>query len=296
MTSRVHSFYFDYFSERPLNSITRQDLKEFSLFLTEKREKPKGHKGNFVEKLSGSYINKIMVAGLTALKWAFREGIIPHDITAGLVRFSGTPEKRGVLTPQEAEKVFNIDWKDKRSYIGNLLAMTTGLRAGEVLALRKSDISDKVLNIRHSWSTMDGLKSPKNGEARKVPLLPEVKKGLIDLLGENPHKADNPFIFYGLLENKPMDEKILIDGLKAVCKITGIDVSARGVVFHSWRHYYASRMADKMTADQITRITGHKSRAVFDVYQDHLIDENLEEVGKVGAEVFSNVLQFRKVI
>ena len=53
-------------------------------------------------------------------------------------------------------------------------------------------------------------------------------------------------------------------------------------------------MADKMTADQVSRVTGHKSRAVFDHYADHIEAENLEEVGKVSAEVFSNVLQFRK--
>jgi integrase len=65
--------------------------------------------------------------------------------------------------------------------------------------------------------------------------------------------------------------------------------------FHSWRHYYAARMADCMTADQVSRITGHKSRAVFEKYADHITEENLEEVGKVGAEVFKNILQFRKV-
>jgi len=50
MMCRVHTFYAGYFSERPLNSITRQDLKAFSLFLTEKREKPEGYKGKFAGK------------------------------------------------------------------------------------------------------------------------------------------------------------------------------------------------------------------------------------------------------
>jgi len=294
MTSRVHGFYFDYFAERPLNSITRQDLKEFSLFLTEKREKPENYKGKFAEKLSASYINKILIAGITALKWAYREGLIPQDVTAGLVRFSGTPEKRGVLTPAEAAVIFKTEWKDLRSYTGNLLSLTTGLRAGEVLALRRSDIGEKVLYIRHSWSTMDFLKTPKNGEARKVPLLPEVREKLMALLGENPHKVDDPFIFYGLLEKKPMDQKILIDGLKAACKTAGIDAEARGIVFHSHRHYFAARMTDRMTADQISRITGHKSRAVFDVYQDHITDENIEAMAEAAAESFGRILQFRK--
>ena len=53
-------------------------------------------------------------------------------------------------------------------------------------------------------------------------------------------------------------------------------------------------MADRMTADQVSRITGHKNKAVFEEYADHITEENLEEVSKVGAEVFGNILQFRK--
>ncbi|MDR3123119.1 MAG: hypothetical protein LBU16_05000 [Treponema sp.] len=119
-------------------------------------------------------------------------------------------KKRGILTPQEAEAVFKVPWKDRRAYVGNLLSITTGLRSGEVLAIHKSDIGDRVLSARHSWSFMDGLKSPKNGEERKVPLLPEVKSALTELLEENPRQeADDPFVFYGLFENKPMDNKLL---------------------------------------------------------------------------------------
>jgi hypothetical protein len=113
----VRFFYDEYFAGRPINSITRQDLKQFSLFLSEKREKPTGHKGHFAEKLSASSINKILIAGTTALSWAFREGLIPHDPTDRFVRFSETPEKR--------------------AYVGSLLACTTGMRSGEFIAVQE---------------------------------------------------------------------------------------------------------------------------------------------------------------
>ena len=279
--NRARRYYAPAFKGRPLDGITRQDLKEFSLSL-----KAGG--------LSASSVNKILVCGSTALSWAFREGLVPLDPTVGLVRFSGAPQKRGVLTPSEAEAVFSVPWKDKRSYAGNLLAITTGLRSGEILALRQSDIGDQVLFVRHGWSFIDGLKAPKNGEERRVPLLPEVRAVLMGLLEENPHRTEDPFIFYGLLEDKPMDGKLLIKGLKSACALAGIDAAARGIVFHSHRHYYAARMADIMTADQITRITGHKSRAVFDEYADHITRENLEEAGAVGAKVFGNIVQFHR--
>jgi integrase len=279
--NRVRQHYAPAFANRPLAGITRQDLKKFYLSL-----KDKGY--------SAGSINKILLCGTTALSWAFREGLVPLNPADKLIRFSGKTKKRGVLSPQEAGAVFNVSWKDKRAYAGNLLSLTTGLRSGEVLAVRKSDIGSWLLSVGHSWSFIDGLKSPKNGEQRKAPLYPKVREILMELLAENPHAVDDPFVFYGLLEDKPMDNKILIKGLKEACSQAGIDAAARGIVFHSHRHYYAARMADRMTAEKVSRVTGHKSLAVYEEYADHVTNENLEEVRAVGAEVFKNVLQFRK--
>jgi integrase len=278
--SRFNRYWQPAFQGRALNGITRQDLKGFSMSLAEGW-------------LAPASVNKIMAVGTTCLAWAFREGIIPVDPTVGLVNFSGAAKKRGVLTPMEAQALFALQWKDKRAYAASLLACTTGMRSGEVLAVKPEDIGERVLNIHHSWSDYDKLKAPKNGETRRVPLLPEVRGKLLELASENPHGTDG-FIFYGNLADKPIDRSVLLDGLHGALAAIGIDGKARGIVFHSWRHYYAARMADRMTADQVSRVTGHKSRAVYDEYADHVTDENLEEVGRVGAEVFGNILRFRK--
>jgi hypothetical protein len=73
----------------------------------------------------------ILKAGLTALKWAYREKMIPENPGEGLLKFTGQVKKRGVLTPDEARKVLSVDWIERRSLVGNLVAMTTGLRAKE---------------------------------------------------------------------------------------------------------------------------------------------------------------------
>ena len=270
------------FQGQNLNSITRQDLKDFSLSLAENG-------------LAPASINKIMAVGTTCLSWAFREGLIAADPTIGLANFSGEAKKRGILTPLEAQALFAARWKDKRAYVASLLACTTGMRSGEILALKREDIGERVLNIRYSWSTYDGLKAPKNGESRRVPLLPEIRSKLLELVADNPH-GPTGFIFYGNLTDKPVDRSVLLDGLHNALANLGIDAQARGIVFHSWRHYYAARMADHMAADKVSRITGHKSRAVFDAYADHITEENLEEVGRVGAEVFGNILQFQEAV
>ncbi len=52
----------------------------------------------------------------------------------------------------------------------NLLAMYTGMRASEVQALRVCDIHENYIWISHGWDDHIGLKTPKNGEERPVPI------------------------------------------------------------------------------------------------------------------------------
>lgn len=56
---------------------------------------------------------------------------------------------------------------------GKLLAMYTGMRADEVLALRVCDIHDNYIWISHGWDDHVGLKPPKNGEERPAPISDE---------------------------------------------------------------------------------------------------------------------------
>ena len=291
-------FYKNYFTDKPLHSVTKQDLKDFILHLAELRKKPKGDKKQPAEKLTAAYRDNIMTAGKTALKWAYDEGLIPADPTAGLKKICGESKKRGILTQAEAEKIFHeVEWSDKRAFTASLIACTTGLRSGEVLALRKSDIQEKFLLIRHSWSAMDKLKTTKTNAERKVNLYPEVKAKILELLDENPFKKTaDPFIFYSLYKGQPVDGKILLDGFKDACDAAGIAHKERNIGFHSWRHYWAAYMAGRMEKDKLILSTGHKTKAVFDEYASHEIAENLEEVGKVGAEVFGNILQFKRAV
>ena len=295
MLLRLRSFYAGYFKGRKLNSITRQDFKKFSLHLAEPRKKQKNYKGPFAEILSASSRNKILTVSKTALRWAFHEGLIPADPTAGLKKITGEVKKRGILTQAEAGELFkSVTWNDKRAYAASLLAATTGLRSGEVLALRADDIQEKYLHIKHSWSSIDGLKKTKTNEDRKVNLYNEVKKTLIELLDENPHKEENPFIFHSLYPGQPADRKVILKGLQDAMEKTGIEYKGRNISFHSWRHYWAAYMAPQLQKEKLMLSTGHKTKEIFDVYAGHEIAENLEEVGRVGAEVFSNILQFKK--
>jgi integrase len=234
------------------------------------------------------------MAAKTPLKWAVKENIISYNPADLIPKFSADPKKRDVLTVEEAEKMFSLPWKDKRAYVGNLLAITTGLRIGEIRGLRRNDIDQASNNlfVCHSWCAVEKLKpTTKNGESRIVPIFSEVKDMLNELLNESPHRnEENPFIFYSNGSASILtDRAIFIDGFKEAIEKIGID-KKRNIVFHSHRHFYATRMVDQMTAEEVSRITGHKSKDAFDKYADHIVQENLSMAMSVGREVFAGII------
>jgi integrase len=291
--NRLKSALAPFFKDKKLNGVTTEDLKRLSNELAGRG-------------LATSTINQIMLAAVTPLKWAFSQKIIPANPAVGLTRFSIVNKERGVLAEAEAAEVFSVEWEDKRAFVASLVAVTTGARSGECLALRRSDIGEDTLNIQHSYSALDRLKAPKNGRKRAAPLLPEVRAALLDLLRDNPHQIDDPFVFYSLRDDRPVDPKVILDGLHTAIdtlnakrkaenpEAEAIDWKKRGVVFHSWRRYFCSRMTDELDGEKVARVSGHLSKSVFKKYSDHIETKNVEEVGSVAARVFSNILQFEK--
>jgi integrase len=279
----MRKYLLPFFNEKKLNMVTTSDMKKLSNELAEFG-------------LSTSSINQIILIAQTPLRWAFNEKIIASDPTQGLTKFSIINEERGILTEEEAAAVFNVGWKDQRAFTASLLACTTGARQGECLALRKSDIGTDTINITYNYSPVDGLKCPKNGHKRIVPLLPEVRAALLDLLKKNPHEEiDNPFIFYSMYPDRPVAPNVILEGLKDALEKINFDYKYRNITFHSWRHWFCSKITQVIDHEKAAKVSGHLSEGIFKKYADHIETRNIKEVGVAAAQVFSNVLQFRKV-
>jgi len=270
-----------FFGDKKLNCVTTEDLEKLTNLLAARG-------------LATSTIHSALLICCTPLKWAFKKQIIPSNPAFGLTKFSITNKERGVLTKAEAAAVFAVKWKDKRAFVASLVAATTGARQGECLALRLSDIGEDTINIIHSYSPIDGLKCPKNGHKRVVPLLPEVKDALLDLLKDNPFNVDNPFIFYSTQQDKPTEPNIIREGLnEAMIKIK-VDYKGRNITFHSWRHFFCSQITQQIEGEKVAKVSGHLSEEVFKRYAGHIEAKNIQEVGNAAAQVFENIVQFRK--
>ena len=275
--NRIKTYWKKKFKERNLASITRAELRDFSLELVDK-------------KLSASTINKIMNAGKVAFAWAYREGYITNNPAEKLTTFSGRATERGILSDKETDELFQKTWNEDRVYVGNLVAATCGLRSGEVLGIRTEDIGLDRLFVRHSWSQLDGLKTPKNGESRQVPLLPHIRQKLIDLSAKNPW--DDGFVFYSSIPGQPMDKKLLLNGLCDALVAIGIakeERMSRNIVFHSWRHRYAAKMSDLVDSRSLGLATGHKTQAMLAHYADHANENHFKAVMGATEKAFGKV-------
>jgi len=279
---RVKNELIPFFGDKKINCVTKDDLNKLSKQLAERG-------------LATSTINQILLICQTPLKWCYKQEIIPVDPCIGLTKFSIKNKKRGVLTVEEARSLFYTHkelWTDKRAFVASLVAASTGARQGECLALRRSDIGEETINIIHSYSTLDGLKCPKNGESRNVPLLPIVRAALLDLLKDNPYNVDDPFVFFSLSPDRPVDSKILLLGLQETLGKLDIDYKSRNITFHSWRHFFCSQSTQKISGEKVAKVSGHLSESVFKKYADHIETENIREVGNAIAEVFENIIPF----
>lgn len=278
--------------------------------------------------LAPATVNKTMSAATTALRWAAANEIIANDPTRGLRGFSGQRRHRGILEPSEVKALFSATWEDERARVACLVAATTGARLGEVLAVQLRDIGENRIHVRHSYSIKDGLKCTKTGEAREVPLLPAVRSSLLALDARNlaaleakraripeakrpPLPGPERFIFAGVKPSRPIDaNRILLGFRKALVSMNGgtwgsdkkpeekaarekilTEYSARGIDFHSWRHWYAKTMRDRLDVKAVQRATGHKTTAMLEHYADHVAEEDLARLGVAAGEAFGGLIE-----
>lgn len=272
----IKTYWASYFDkELLLNQLTRKMLKDFIAHID-------------TLPLSWSRKLKIYRAGAIAIRWAYNEEMIDRDITAGLSSFSGKSKERKILTKELAELLFSTDWEDERCKMINLIAMLTGMRAGEILALRKMDLGENCLYVNHSWNRKEGLKSPKNGDSRVVYFpFPNI----IHLLLDNNAQMEDFLFPAPLADNKPMDVKLPNKMLKRQLVKIGLSESeAKTYCFHAWRHFYTTYMSEKVNDRILQKQTGHKSLRMLEHYGNHSVNEDMEVIRNAQMESFGSII------
>ncbi len=255
MKSSVEHYWQPVFNGKLLGEITRQDIDNFTDILNENN-------------MAAGTKNNIIKAGTIGLRWAYSKDMLENDVTKGITLYAGKSKERQILSPELAQAVFKVQWKDQRSMLGNLL-----------------------------WNDLDKLKTTKNNEARIVEVpFPGLILDLLRLASQNPWgQGLDRFVFWSEIhDDAPMNLTRFLDDFRDAMQKTGLSKEASMVyTFHSWRHYFTTYMRDKLTERLLQSQTGHKSLAMLNHYSEHRRESDRKRIKAAQVEVFSSLLPIK---
>ena len=257
----------------PLDKLTATALQSFTVSLSSSG-------------LSANSVNGVISVLKNSLKRAVSLGVTEKEFTSAIVRPKRHEKQVNCFTLAEQRKIERHIFESKKPKLfGVILCLYTGLRIGELLALKWSDIDLKkgVLSVskscRDSW--VDGkyfkiIDTPKtSSSARAIPL----PKQLLTLLKERKKLATSEFVVsdkgqFGMqLRSYQKTFELLLKRL---------DLPRKG--FHSLRHTFATRALEcGMDVKTLSEILGHKDPTVtLKRYAHSLLEHKTQMMNKVG--------------
>ena len=149
-----------------------------------------------------------------------------------------------------------------------LAAAMTGMRQGELLALRWRDIDWTARRVRVRRNFVRGeFGTPKSKRSsRSVPLADRLA-GELDLLHQQTQwRGDEALVFANPHTGKPMDRSKLLKRFKAALRAAEV----REVRFHDLRHTFGTRMAAQgIPMRALQEMMGHRDFKTTLIYADY---------------------------
>jgi len=191
--------------------------------------------------------------------------------------------------------------KEERHYITFLLAIYTGMRKGEILGIKWSDIDfkNKIIRVERTLVSIPGkgyeLSSPKTFKSRRQIHIPD---HLLEALIAHKEQQKIWKQCFGIAyqENDLVvctekgtfqDPRNVLRVMKRLCETANITK----IRFHDIRHTHASILiAERVDIVKVANRLGHtKAKTTLDYYA-HLIPSDQDEV----ADIFHNALMQKK--
>ena len=121
--SRIQNYWAPRFEGKLLGEITPDDVT--AIYQDEK-----------ILNLSSKTVKGIMDAITIPMRWAYQKHLTQITGFGDLPRIKTKSKERIILPEEKVVEVFNTHWDNEDSKLANLLAMYTGMRAGEVQAVQ----------------------------------------------------------------------------------------------------------------------------------------------------------------
>jgi integrase len=265
-TIRVHLVPF--FGTRTLEQIGRREIEAFMAHMRRTGRAPK------------TTLNALGILH-SIFEYARREGWVlanPCQLVDKPRASEGDPDIR-FLEPEEIEALLrgvpddDLGHVERRMY---LAAAMTGMRQGELLALRWRDIDWPAQRVRIRRNFVRGeFGTPKSKRSsRSVPLADRLAGELDRLHQETPYRHDDELVFAHPHTGKPIDRSRLLKRFKAALKRGEV----RPVRFHDLRHTFGTRMAAQgVPMRALQEMMGHRDFKTTLIYADYAPSEREAE-------------------
>ena len=267
--SRIRLHIIPEIGDIPLNKLTQNDLQQFYARL--KKSGRKKHVDKFGEGLSDRMVRSCHTTCRTALEKAVNEGLIRINPAVGCKLPPKKAKKMQVLTPPEITR-FLIQAREEGYYELFLLELTTGMRRGEILALKWRDLNLKTgeLHISRQVLKVNGkvlISTPKTKSSNRMILLPPE---MTELLAELKTRTDSEWIFPSPLDlTQPRHPSAVYHRFQKILE----RANCKRVRFHDLRHTFATMALENgMDIKTLSAMIGHVSaETTLNIYS-HITD------------------------
>jgi integrase len=173
------------------------------------------------------------------------------------------------------------------------VALTTGMRLGELLALRWQDIDFErgVIHVRHTVGTKGELAPPKNNRPRTIDLYLSTRSVLVGLATLEAQPTDYVFVNG---RNRPRTRSEVQRAFEKARERACLSTTPRQLCFHDLRHTHASALLNDGAKSivYVSKRLGHASvKITLDTYA-HVIrsEEHAAAAEAKLAEAFGALL------
>ena len=226
--------------------------------------------------LSGGTKNKIVRCLSNIYRYLIEEDIVKENPATAIIRYSAKiKNERGIIPDNEIEKLFPDRhearlkiWKTQRYLCAFMVLRDTGMRPGELAALRWSDWYPEELFFpivkAIEAGTKNKIKSTKTGNCR--PALVEHETAIeMELLRKMAKQNTEHFIFAGIKNNVPYDSHRLCFTLRRA--LVNAEIDRPEYTTYWFRHTFNTKALVKYPADKVRRLMGHVTEAMTRNYR-----------------------------
>lgn len=254
----------------PLNKLQQSDLQKFYADLKKNGRKTKVEL--YGPGLSDRMVRSCHTTCRSALQKAVEENLIRVNPAVGCKLPPKKSKEMQVLTHDEMRR-FLIQAKQDDFYELALLELATGMRRGEICALKWTDLNFRTgeLHIqRQAYHVNHGviISTPKTKSSDRTIVLPQ---SVVNVLKEYRARCDSEWIFPSpKKEGEPIDPTSVYRKMRKVLD----RAQCKQVRFHDLRHPFATTALEHgMDIKTLSAIIGHVSSATtLDIYS-HITDE-----------------------